>query len=304
MVKALSAKEVPWLLLIFYLPGKKTSERVGIWRKLHATGALPLRNSGYLLPNTPANQERFAWLATRIRAIEGEVSVLKVCAVDDPSQEELMQSFREERKKDYEALLGDIAGASSKGLISAAQLTRLKRRLEEIREIDFFHSPLQRDTEKAIELLQQPTRLSSGKLSVRDFHSRTWMTRSRPGIDRVSSAWLIRRFIDSKARFIFGPDPEAHPKAIPFDMFQGNGFAHEGELCTFEVLCVRFGVRDKAVLRIGQAIHDADFEEPKFGRQEGIAINQILKGWAKQGFSDDELLKRGADLIEAIYHVI
>jgi len=305
MAKKQLVKEGSWLLLIFYLPGKKASERVGVWRKLQATGALSLRNSGYLLPDTPENQERFAWLATSIRAVEGEVSVLQVGAIDDPSPEELMQSFRNERNKDYEALLGDIEESRSKGQVSAAQLARLKRRFEEIREIDFFQSSLQGDTEKAIDLLERPQtkHFSAGKLSAMDFQSKTWMTRPRPGIDRVSSAWLIKRFIDPKARFIFGPDPAVHPKAIPFDMFQGYGFAHEGELCTFEVLCLRFGIRDKAVLRIGQAIHDADFEEPKFGRQEGIAINQVLKGWAKQGLSDEELLRRGTDLIEAMYHV-
>ena len=304
MAKTRTTEEGAWLLLVFYLPGKKASERVGVWRKLQAIGAISLRNSGYLLPDTPANEERFAWLATSIRSVEGEVSVLQVAAIDDPSHDELAQSFRDERKKDYEALLGDIKAAFGKGQVSAAQLARLKRRFEDIREIDFFHSPLRGDAEKAIESLERPQtlRLRAGKYSIADFHGKTWITRPRPGIDRVSSAWLIKRFIDPKARFLFGPDPAAHPKAIPFDMFQGNGFGHEGDLCTFEVLCLRFGIKEKAVLRIGQAIHDADFEEQKFGRQEGLAINQILKGWAKQGLSDDELLKRGSDLIEAMYH--
>ena len=304
MTRVQTIKEGSWLLLIFYLPGKKASERVGVWRKLQATGSLPLRNSGYLLPNTPANQERFAWLATSIRSVEGEVSVLQVDAIDDPSSEELRQSFRDERKKDYESLLRDIKEAGKKGQVSASQLARLKRRLEEIREIDFFESSLRGDAEKAIESLERPqtTRLAAGRLSVADFQSKTWITRPRPGIDRVSSAWLIKRFIDPKARFLFGSDPAVHPKTIPFDMFHTHGFGHEGDLCTFEVLCARFGIRDKAVLQIGQAIHDADFEEPKFGRQEGLAINRILKGWAKQGISDEDLLRRGADLVEGLYH--
>jgi len=87
-------------------------------------------------------------------------------------------------------------------------------------------------------------------------------------------------------------------------MFGANGFGHEGDRCTFETLCARFGTPDKKVRLIGQAIHDADLDDEKFGRTEGITINQILKGWAKQGIPDDELLRRGMDLIEGLYHSI
>jgi len=74
--------------------------------------------------------------------------------------------------------------------------------------------------------------------------------------------------------------------------------------CTFETLCLRFGIRDKVVHRIGQAIHDADVDDGKLGRTEGITINHVLKGWAKQGIPDDELLRRGMDLIEGLYRSI
>jgi hypothetical protein len=123
-------------------------------------------------------------------------------------------------------------------------------------------------------------------------------------IDRDSSAWLIKRFIDSKASFFFDSNPNVHPKAVPFDMYQAGGFGHEGEKCTFETLCARFGLADKKVRLIGQAIHDADLDDQKFGRTEGITINQILKGWAKQDIPDDELLRRGMDLVEGLYHPI
>jgi hypothetical protein len=130
------------------------------------------------------------------------------------------------------------------------------------------------------------------------------MTRPRPGIDRVSSAWLISRFIDAKPRFIFGTNPALHKDAIPFDMFQGGGFGHEGDRCTFETLCVAFDISDHKVLTLEQAIHDADLEDGKFGRSEGHTLNQILRGWAAQNIPDDELLRRGMDLIEGFYHSI
>jgi hypothetical protein len=137
-----------------------------------------------------------------------------------------------------------------------------------------------------------------------EYQNRAWITRPRPGIDRVSSAWLIRRFIDPKAKFLFGSDPSAHPDAVPFDMYQSGGFNHEGDKCTFETLCARFGVADKKVRLIGQAIHDADLDDDKFGRSEGVTINQILRGWAKQDIPDDELLRRGMTLIEGLYYSI
>jgi hypothetical protein len=127
------------------------------------------------------------------------------------------------------------------------------------------------------------------------------MTRPRPGIDRVSSAWLIRRFIDPKARFIFGTEPSAQPEAIPFDMFCPQGFGHRGEDCTFETLQKAFSIRDGRVKRIAQIIHDADLGDEKFGRVEGQGLDKVLNGWAKQDLPDDELLQRGMDLIEGLY---
>src|ERR1700694_2959766 len=127
------------------------------------------------------------------------------------------------------------------------------------------------------------------------------MTRPRPGIDRVSSAWLIRRFIGPKARFVFGTEPVAHPDAIPFDMFVSQGFGHRGEDCTFETLYKQFAIRDVTVKRIAQIIHDADLGDEKFGRAEGLGLDKVLNGWAKQDLPDDELLQRGMDLIEGLY---
>ena len=130
------------------------------------------------------------------------------------------------------------------------------------------------------------------------------MTRTRPGIDRVSSAWLIRRFIDPKARFVFGTDPNTRTEAIPFDMFCEQGFGHRGEDCTFETLQKEFSIKDTKIKRIAQIIHDADLGDEKFGRTEGEGLDKVLIGWAKQDVPDDELLQRGMDLIEGLYESI
>jgi len=298
----------PWLLLIFSLPSKRASERVGIWRKLQRYGTLALRNSGYVLPNTPVNQERLEWLATAIRGFKGEASVLQIQAIDDLPPDALKDQFREQRRPDYTALIREIERLKPETQGFTTQLRRLKRRLEEIAEIDFFDCPLRAIAEEDLNKAGQPaatrTLARKGKLSKKDFQGRVWLTRPRPGIDRVSSAWLIKRFIDSEPIFLFGNNPNAHPGAVPFDMYQAKGFGHEGEYCTFETLCSRFGVPDKKARLIGQAIHDADLEDEKFGRTEGVTVNQILKGWAKQGIPDDELLRRGIEMMEGLYHSI
>jgi len=305
MSKTIEANPAPWLLLIFTLPGNKASARVGIWRKLQRYGTLALRNSGYLLPNTPTNLERFEWLATAIRGSKGEVSVLQVQTIDDPPIERLHNLFRDERRSDYAALIQEIRKLDRSAHGFHSQIAKMKRRFDEISEIDFFDCSAAIKAKEILYEAEHPAdrRMQSpkGKLSKRVYRGRTWITRPRPGIDRISSAWLIQRFIDPKAAFLFANELVGHPEAVPFDMYQAGGFGHEGENCTFETLCVRFNLRDKAVHRIGQAIHDADLNDDKFGRTEGIAINQVLKGWAKQGLSDSELLRRGTDLVEGLY---
>jgi len=303
-----SPGDAPWLLLVFTLPSTKASERVQIWRKLQKFGSIPFRNAGSMLPNSPVNQERFEWLATTIRGHKGEASILQIQAIDDLTPSLLQEQFRQARAADYAALIKDVQKLTPSAEVASTQLPRLKRRFEEIVAIDFFESLMRRKAAEAMTRLEQPEAKTEaprkGKVAKKDYQNRTWMTRPRPGIDRVSSAWLISRFIDPKAKFIFGKDPAAHATAVPFDMFQGGGFGHEGDHCTFETLCSAFGITDKKVQLIAQAIHDADLEDAKFGRLEGVTMNQILQGWAKQNIPDDELLRRGSDLIEGLYNSI
>lgn len=300
-----NADTSPWLLLVFTLPSNKASERVGIWRKLQKFGSIQLRNAGYLLPNNSVNQERFEWLATAIRKFKGEACVLQIQAIDDLPPRALQEQFRQARAADYEAVIEEAKKLKPSATGMSAKLIRLRRRYEEIVAIDFFESPLRRRAEEVLRQIEQPqAKGSKGKVetaSKADYQNRTWMTRPRPGIDRVSSAWLITRFIDPKAAFIFGDDPKEHTRAVPFDMYQAGGFGHDEDHCTFESIYRRFGIKDKAVLVIAEAIHDADLEDERFGRSEGITINTILGGWDRQGLSDEELLKRGMELMEGLY---
>jgi hypothetical protein len=297
--------ESPWVLLVFSLPSGKASERVQVWRNLQKIGAISFRNAGYALPNTPDNRERLIWAATSVRSHGGEASVLEIQSIDDLPGDALQRYFREAREPDYATLLEEIDGLTPGGATSA-QLARFRRRLEEITAIDFFDNSLQTEVRNGLKRLETPKREAKATLKVnkKDYQKKVWVTRHRPGIDRVSSAWLIRRFIDPKAKFLFADSPEQQLKAIPFDMFGDRGFGHTADCCTFETLCLSFKLRDKRIALIAEAIHDADLEDGKYARQEGQVINRILQGWAKQKIEDHELLQRGMDLIEGLYDSI
>lgn len=291
----------PWLLLVFSLPRKGASLRVTVWRKLQRYGSLPLGNSGYLLPNDAANRERFEWLATTIRSSRGDASVVEVQSIDNCATPQLKRRFSEARTEDYRELLGDAEAAQSSKL-SLTQIARFRQRLQEISAIDFFGCPMRDQVERVVGQLKALGNAGPDtmKVSVGSYRGRIWVTRPRPGIDRVMSAWLVRKYIDQRARFTFAVDEEKPKNAVPFDMYEG-GFGHRGEDCTFETLTKVFRIRDKIVQLMGQIVHDADLFDEKFGSKEGFGIDEVMKGWAHQGLSDAELLKRGMQLAEGMY---
>jgi hypothetical protein len=299
--------DAPWLLLTLTLPSRRASQRVEVWRKLQRYGAVPLGNSGYLLPNSSTNRERFEWLATAIRKYAGQASVVKVQSIDNLSTPQLIGRFAEARARDYQELIRELRKLSSLSAQKrpSSRISRLRSRFREIVDIDFFHSPLQKRVEELLARADiSPNREEKvAKINPREYLGKIWVTRPRPGIDRSASAWLIRRFIDKKARFTFAVDENPPREAVPFDMFHG-GFGHRGEDCTFETLLQSFRIRDKKAGIVGQIIHDADLLDEKYGRKEGFGIDEVLNGWANQGIPDRELLERGMQLMEGLYHAV
>lgn len=296
-----------WLLLTFTLPTKRASQRVEVWRKLQRYGTVPLGNSGYLLPSNASNEERFQWLASAIRKYGGDASVVRVESIDNLSTAQLKGRFSEARAKEYQELIGELQSLSRSPAEhrSVKRVGRLRNRFQEIVDVDFFETPMQ---ERVRELLERANSLraakaaTTAKINPKEYENRKWVTRPKPGVDRCASAWLIRRFIDPKARFTFAPEDQVPADAVPFDMFHERGFGHRGTDCTFETLEREFRIRDPRVAVIGQMIHDADLLDDRFGRKEGYGVDEILKGWARQGFPDEKLLERGMELLEGLYH--
>ena len=301
-------KKLTWLLLLLRLPATHKAERVAIWRKLKKSGAIQIQTSTYILPDEPARYELFQWLTQEIRSAGGDATLVRAREIEGLPNEKLIELFNTARAKDYATLREALRRALShrrKTRSSPAvgdNLDRVRKQFREIRQTDFFNCPRAQDVEMLLRKMEgtQLGEASVSKVATRDYRSRTWVTRPRPEIDRVGSGWLIRKFIDPKAKFIFAKRVPANGRAVSFDMLDAE-FSHHGEDCTFETLLKRFRIQDKAAHKIGEMIHDADLDDEKFQRTECIGIDRVLKGWAREGTSDQEILRRGLQCFDGLY---
>jgi len=299
-------KATSWLLLLYSLPTNRNTERVAVWRRLKKMGAVPLKTSTYLLPDDPAQYEQFQWLAQQIRDYGGDSTLVRAQEIEGLTKEKVVSLFNAARDREYAALRKALQSfiarrRKSDAEFAAAQLERFTRQFRELREIDFFDSARGHEVAMLLRRAEGPRRSRQLQtLDAKQYREKTWLTRPRPEIDRVGSGWLISKFIDPKATFVFAPTAQAVPEAIPFDMLDAE-FSHHGNCCTFETLTKRFAIADKAVAKIGEMIHDADLDDAKFQRVECVGIDRVLKGWAKEGRSDEHILRRGFECFDALY---
>ena len=295
-----------WLLLLYSLPTSCNTERVAVWRQLKKIGAVQFKTSTYLLPDEPAQYEQFQWLAQQIRDYGGDSTLVRAQEIEGLTKEKVVSLFNAARDQDYAALRKSLQTFIARRRKSAAEfatseLERLTKQFRELRQIDFFDSPRGHEVAMLLRHAEGPRRLLKLRtLDAKQYRGKTWLTRPRPEIDRVGSAWLISKFIDPNAMFVFAPNAQSVPDAIPFDMLDAE-FSHHGNCCTFETLIKRFAIPDKAVRKIGEMIHDADLDDARFQRVECVGIDRVLKGWAKEGLADDEILRRGFECFDALY---
>src|ERR1051326_4338829 len=263
--------QISWLLLLYSLPAHRNTQRVAVWRRFKKIGALQLTTSTYLLPDQPGHYEHFQWLTKLIRDAGGEATLVRVREIEGMPNEKLIGLFNEARDREYASIgkaLLSLARGRKPRRENGEQLNRLIRQFRDLRVIDFFNSQRGQEIEIQLEKLERTgANLATSKIHPKDYRGRTWLTRPHPQIDRVGSAWLIRKFIDPEARFAFAGKLPPHSKAVSFDMIDAE-FSHVADDCTFETLTKRFAIRDKAVRRIAEMIHDADLEDDKFHRLE------------------------------------
>jgi hypothetical protein len=289
-----------WWLLIHQLPPKPLYLRARIRHSLSRAGAVAVKNAVYALPRTDDCLEGLKEIAAQAVAGGGEAFLCEAQFLDRSVEEALVRESRAARGAEYEDLARSLAEAED-----PAAIARARRRFEKIARIDFFGSEGRVRVESLLESAGPRRGRGRGRTRVRDplgaWKGRTWTTRRGLHIDRIACAWLIRRFIDAKARFRFiDPQEPARAGELRFDM-PGGDFTHEGDRCTFETLLARTGVGGRALTEIAEIVHDVDLKDGKFGRSEAAGIERLVTGLILETPKDAERLDRGAALFDGLY---
>lgn len=310
-----------WLLLVHQIPAKPAYLRVKIWRRLQSIGAVPVKNAVHALPKREGTQEDFEWLLREITQGGGDAFLCETRLIDGLSDENVQKLFDQARDADYadvakearalgKALRPRLKESAAKEIRS--QIARLRKRIAEIAEIDFFGA-IGRDAAEDL-LTKLEARLDENEIVARKskadqkthpiatLRGKTWVTRQGVHIDRIGSAWLIRRFIDPDAsfKFVSGKNYAPAEDELRFDMYQGE-FTHEGDKCTFEVLVDRASIADPSLQAIGEIIHDIDLRDQKFGRDEAVGIRTLIDGIAASTADDMERIAQGKSVFDNLY---
>ena len=312
-----------WLFLIHQVRTPGSRERVKVWRLTRKAGTILYRNSVYVLPYSKERLEDFHWLCQQIRDTKGEASIFVSEANDAKENRLLRRLFDTAQEREYHRLRENLerhikrfrqsvstevfSAAHHKAL--AKELGQLERSFQDLRRIYFFHHPMG----AKIDALLKEARVSlseAGRKKERaavvahrkrsEFSHRLWATRKHIHIDRLCSAWLIRRFIDPGARFVFAAQNRFPGHAIPFDVFGGE-FSHHGDRCTFETLMEAFQIRDKALASIAELVHDIDLKDHKFNRSEAEGINMMVRAISESLADDHKTLHLGSQILDALY---
>jgi hypothetical protein len=299
-----SASGARWLLLIHHLPGKPDYLRVKVRRRLARLGAVPLKNSVYILPDTEASREDFQWLLREIVGGGGEAALCASDLVDGVTDAEIRALFRRERDVEYTAIIEAATGAlAGQSAPSPAQHAALERRLRDTMAIDFFEAANRTKAITAVAAMASSRARTTSPLNAGQRPmSGVWVTRRGIKVDRIGSAWLIRKAIDPQARFKFvdpaGYEPDAGE--LRFDMFDGE-YTHEGPRCTFETLLSRFELADPALVALGEIVHDVDCKDALFDRAEAPGLAAFVQGLAATITDDVVRLERGSMMFDALY---
>ena len=287
-----------WLLLLHQIPPSPPYFRAKVLRRLGQLGALTIKNSAYLLPDTPEHLEDFQWVRSEITDGGGGAWIFSVTS-SSLSNAEIEDQFRQLRSEDYKQLLDSLN-------TNPGDWQKLKRKFQDIRAIDFFGAPGREEVESAMQSIeQQQGRSKPAKTlnpDLKDINGHVWVTRKDVHIDRIASAWLIRRFIDPTASFVLVDQSKYTPTTgqIRFDMFDGE-FTHEGDRCTFEVLLTRWTRSDAALEAIAQMVHDLDIKDEKYQRPETSGFAAMISGIIALYSTDEQRIEEGARLIDATY---
>lgn len=290
-----------WCFLIHQIPPTPLYLRAQVRQRLSRVGAIALKKSVYVLPHTNTHLEDFQWIAEIITKGSGQAWIIGGHVLGGLRDDELVSAFQAARASDYARLRAESAALIARDPV--AGLTKLRERVEAVRAIDFFPGPAGEEAERMLSDLTRKTRPPRPRRpgGVRLKAGRTWVTRADVGIDRIASAWLIRRHIDSSASFRF-VDERRWTKAtgeVAFDIVDGD-YTHEGDRCTFETLVARFGIRNQAVSHLAEIVHDLDLKDDRFGRREAPGVQLLIDGLAAASRDDQHRVTRGVELFDEL----
>ena len=301
-----------WLLLIHQIPPKPAYFRVKVWRRLQTMGAVAIKNSVYVAPKTDQTQEDLEWLLREIVDGGGDASICEARFIEGLQDDQVEALFNTAREADYHQIADEARAIAERrpsaesALAGDVELERLRRRLKAIADIDFFGAPGREIAEGLVRDLERQQRSSTEAAphgaDPERYRGRTWVTRKGVHVDRIASAWLVRRFVDPDAEFKFVPARGYRPEhgEIRFDMFEAE-FTHDGDRCTFEVLIERLGLDDPALLPLAEIVHDIDLKDAKFGREELAGVDALITGVAAAHRDDAQRLARGGAVFDALY---
>jgi hypothetical protein len=308
-------EQVRWLLLIHQLPAKPAYQRVKTWRRLQSLGAVAIKNAVHALPAGEQAQEDFEWLLREIRDGGGEALICEARLIDGLSDAEVQAMFNAARGADYDALAQEVRnlGEALDRPDIRTRLARLKASVVQTVAIDFFGANGRETVDGLIAGLEAQLNEEDSMGAAREdvapavtrlgsLTNRVWVTRQGVYVDRIASAWLIRRFIDPDARFRFVRAKDHVPQdgELRFDMFEAE-FTHQGDRCTFEVLLARLDLNDTALTAIAEIVHDIDLKDARYGREETDGIAHLITGLCLTNKDDAQRLVRGAAVLDDLY---
>ena len=322
----MTIKKSGWLLFFYSVPSNPVSNRMKIWRRLSKAGAVQLKGAVYILPYSEEHYELCQWLVSEVTAMQGEGTFVVVEKVETITGSDIVDLFNRQRESDYHAVEKGVeelerkiqgikkGSASLKDKKLFEEFSKHIKEFEDIRRIDFFSSKAGESLRKKIrdleieikkltggDIKEQPSEIA--RKNIEDYRGKVWVTRKKPFIDRMASAWLIKKYIDANAVFNFMDENETDnpdKDMIAFDVRTGE-FTHVGDMCTFEVLVKSFGFKERTLKKIAEIVHDLDLKDDKYSSAEAKGLEEILNGIRKTAKDDKDALEKGMSVFEMLY---
>ncbi len=304
-----------WLVFNCSFPSNQgSSARVSLWRRLSRLGAVSPKSGVHILPGREDCLESFQWLLKEVQQQRGECLLMNVESFEGLSDEELIQLFKDRSEKEYleleesvkelEKSTSDKVADDDKNKLHS-EIEKLRRKHTDIARCDFFDAPGGARLTSRLASLERKLSASEHevpeitKVHIKDFKNKVWVTRPRPHVDRLACVWLIRRFIDDKAKIRYSTKPQK--AELSFDMKEDSTFGHVGNLCSLETMITAFDLKDPGLRTLAEIVHEIDLRDSHYLHPETAGVDAILKGWLIRELTDGELEVHGIMLFDGLY---